>query len=558
MSDALIILIWRFFVGMKVKSRYSRSFYSDGLSDTKYREIHALAVSIKEVKNEISEIVNQDLFHYLDMSKYQFQKEMLPLVKNRISSNFVKQLLNDVYTAYQNKFKNIKTKLKFQHIKEYSFTYYKRSGKTKSGRVYRAGDFKGISIKHDDTPLSMTLTYLARYGYFGIVDYLLEKFVNVTNHKEEVFYADVLDTIYKFGFTRLFALAMNKRNRIIKHYSERPIEFKSLNFRGRSRLRNDIVSLNENKKSTINSFANISWYTDTRKKMTIPMKYAKDFHGELKRYTNGTDTSYTICLEENNQIRILLSYEDEREYPDACGRIVGIDVNSKHNLLQCSNGYEIDFDRKLVEELSKELKKIDDLKKRNKNYVVGRKIQHKIDHLNRELQSKIRNEISYLCKRLKKHHYHHAVFEDLDNQFGSTFAKDENDLNYNRRLRILHLGDLKNEFEHIARKYGIAVSLVQSFYTSQTCPHCGCVDKENRKEQEHFECIECGYKSNADLNASRNIRQRVVSTVLRDELLKKSNVNSSAYVPNVNSKEKTKEVLELFRSDLIFTLYKVK
>ena len=152
---------------------------------------------------------------------------------------------------------------------------------------------------------------------------------------------------------------------------------------------------------------------------------------------------------------------------------------------------------------------------------------------------------------MKNHKYHHAVFEDLDNQFGSTFAKDENDLNYNRRLRILHLGDLKNEFEHIARKYGIAVSLVQSFYTSQTCPHCGCIDKENRKSQEDFECVECGYKSNADLNASRNIRQRVVSTVLRDELLKKSNVNSSAYIPSVNSKEKTREVLEKFRNSLI-------
>ena len=536
---------------MKVDSRYSRSFYSDGLSDTKYREIHALAISIREIKNEISKIVNQNLFHYLDMGKYQFQTEMLPLVKNRISSNFVKQLLNDVYTAYQNKFKNIKTKLKFQHIKEYSFTYYKRSGKTKSGRVYRAGDFKGISIKHDDTPLSMTLTYLARYGYFGIVDYLLEKFVNVTNHKEEVFYADVLDTIYKFGFTRLFALAMNKRNRIIKHYSERPIEFKSLNFRGRSRLRNDIVSLNENKKSTINSFANISWYTDTRKKMTIPMKYAKDFHGELKRYTNGTDTSYTICLEENNQIRILLSYEDEREYPDACGRIVGIDVNSKHNLLQCSNGYEIDFDRKLVEELSKELKKIDDLKKKNQNYEIGKRKQHKIDHLNRELQSKIREEIASLCKRLKKHHYHHAVFEDLDNQFGSTFAKDENNLNYNRRLKLLHLGSLKDEFEHIARKYGIAVSLVQSYYTSQTCPKCGCIDKENRKDQEHFECIECGYKANADLNASMNIRNRVAEAVLRRELLKKDSKNSNTFIPKFNSKEKTKEVLEKLRYSLI-------
>lgn len=460
-------------------------------------------------------------------------------------------MLDDVYVAYQNKFGNIKRRLKFQHIKEYSFTYYKRSGKTQSGRTYKTGDFKGISIKHNDTPLSITLTYLARYGYFGIVDYLLEKFVNETNQEKEKFYADVLDTIYKFGFTRLFALAMSKRNRIIKHYSEHPIEFKSLSFRGRSRLRDDIVSMNENKKSTINSFASISWYLKNRKKMTIPMKYSKDFHGELKRYTNGTDTSYTICLEENNQIRMILSYEDEREYPEAKDRIIGIDVNSKHNLMACSNGYEIYFDRELVEELSKELKKIDDLKKRNTEYQIGKRKQHKIDHLNRELQSKIREEIASLCKRLKKHHYHHAVFEDLDNQFSSTFAKDENNLNYNRRLKLLHLGSLKDEFEHIARKYGIAVSLVQSFYTSQTCPHCGCIDKENRKDQEHFECIECGYKANADLNASINIRNRVAEAVLRRELLKKDSKNSSAYAPKFNSKEKTKEVLEKLRYSLI-------
>ena len=92
---------------------------------------------------------------------------------------------------------------------------------------------------------------------------------------------------------------------------------------------------------------------------------------------------------------------------------------------------------------------------------------------------------------------------------------------------------------------------MQSFYTSQTCPKCGCIDSENRKNQEEFKCISCGYKSNADLNAAKNIKQRVVSTVLRDELLKKSNVNSSAYILRVNSKEKTKEVLELFRNSLI-------
>ena len=541
-----------FLLKMKVDSRYSRSFYSNGLTDRKYQEIHALAISIRDAKNKISGIVNQDLFKYLEMSKHTFQQALCDIAKEqKISNHFIWQLLDDVYVAYQNKFGNIKRMLKFQHIKEYSFTYYKRNGKTKSGRIYKAGDFKGISIKHDDTPLSITLTYLARYGHFGIVDYLLEKFVQETNQEKEKFYADVLDTIYKFGFTRLFALAMSKRNRIIKYYSERPIEFKSLSFRGRSRLSDDIVSMNENKKSIINSFANISWYLKNRKKMIIPMKYSKDFHGELKRYTNGTDTSYTICLEENNQIRMILSYEDDREYPEAKDRIVGIDVNSKHNLMTCSNGYEIDFDRELVETLSNELQKIDRLKKINSSYEIGKRKQHKIDHLNRELISKIREEIASLCKRLKKHHYHHAVFEDLDNQFGSTFAKDENNLNYNRRLKLLHLGSLKDEFEHIARKYGIAVSLVQSFYTSQTCPKCGCIDKENRKSQEDFECIECGYKSNADLNASRNIRNRVAEAVLRRELLKKDSKNSSAYIPKFNSKEKTKEVLEKLRYSLI-------
>ena len=536
---------------MKQSSRYSRSFYSDGLTDKKYQEIYTLAISVRDAKNKISGIVNQDLFKYLEMSKIDFQKTMLPYIKDEISSHFTKQLCDDVYTAYQNKFNNVKRRLKFQHISDYHFNYYKRSGRTRNGREYHSGDFKSITIKHDDTPLSITLTYLARYGYFGIVDYLLEKFINETNQEKEKFYVTILDTIYKFGFTRLFALAMSKRTRIIERYSKNPIEFKSLSFRGRSRLREDIVSVNENRKSSINSFANISWYLKDRKKMTIPMKYSKDFHGELKRYTNGTDTSYTICLEENNQVRMVLSYENEREFPEARDRIIGIDVNSKHNLMTCSNGYEIDFDRELVETLSRELKKIDELKKRNSSYEIGKRKQHKIDHLNRELQSKIREEIALLCKRLKARHYHHAVFEDLDNQFGSTFAKDENDLNYNRRLKILHLGDLKNEFEHIARKYEIAVSLVQSYYTSQTCPKCGCIDKENRKDQEHFECVDCGYTVNADLNASRNIRNRVADAVLQRELLKKDSKGSSAYIPKVNSKEKTLEVLEKFRNSLI-------
>lgn len=529
---------------MKIKSRYSKSFYSDRLSDTKYQEIYSFAVYLNKIKNEISQEVSSNLLFYLDMSKFDFQKYLLPKIKDKVVSHFTKQLLDDIYTAYQNKFEGINRRIKFEKMYDFQINLYKR--KTKE---HDKGDFKGISKKTKSTELTITLTYLARYGNENTLSNLLEKFVKETDKNKEEFYATILDHIYKYGLSRLLKLAFSRRERVIKRYSEYPINFTSLTFRGRSRLTSDIVSYNDNFNSCIKAFVNISWSISDRKKLTIPVKYSKDFHKDMKRYTNGTDTSYTLCLEENKQVRVILSYEDEREIPENKQNFVGIDLNIKHNLFQCSNGETIDYDRKLVEILSKELLKIDECKKNDKDYVIGKRKLHKIKHLERELHSKIREEISKICKRFNAQDINHAIFENLTGFEEKCFCKDENDLNYNRRVRLLKLSSLKDEFEHIARKYGIAVSLVHSCYTSQTCPKCGCIDSENRKSQEEFECIKCGYKQNADFNASENIKQRVVSTVLRNELLKKSKLGNGTYEPKNLNKDKVKEVLLSFRYD---------
>lgn len=42
-------------------------------------------------------------------------------------------------------------------------------------------------------------------------------------------------------------------------------------------------------------------------------------------------------------------------------------------------------------------------------------------------------------------------------------------------------------------------------YTSQRCACCGHTVKENRLSQSRFECLECGYTENADINGARNI-----------------------------------------------------
>ena len=70
--------------------------------------------------------------------------------------------------------------------------------------------------------------------------------------------------------------------------------------------------------------------------------------------------------------------------------------------------------------------------------------------------------------------------------------------------------------------------------------NCTNIDSENRKSQEEFECIECGYTANADINASFNILERVVSTVLRNELLKNSKLGNGTFEPKKTQTRKGK------------------
>ena len=127
---------------MEINSRYSKSFYSNRLSNTKYNEVYQFALSLNAIKNEISAKVNKNLFQFLEMSKFEFQKLIGSEYKDRINSNFIYQLSDDIYTCYQNKFENINKRLKFEVIYDYQINLYKR--KTKDHNI---GDFKGISKK---------------------------------------------------------------------------------------------------------------------------------------------------------------------------------------------------------------------------------------------------------------------------------------------------------------------------------------------------------------------------------------------------------------------------
>lgn len=254
-------------------------------------------------------------------------------------------------------------------------------------------------------------------------------------------------------------------------------------------------------------------------------------------------------MKKNHQVIVNLCKDGERYIPEPIGKTVGIDVNCKHNLFSLSNETTYDYDRKLVNDYCKLSLEIDKLKD-DKSYTVGKRKQHKLEVLKSKIIKSEQQLIANMCKTLQSQGVDHIVMEDLDNSFGKCYVKDKDNenINYNRKVKFLSLSSLKQEVEHIARKYNIAVSTVHASYTSKMCPICGCIEDENRPNQETFECIECGHKDNADFNAAKNIRNRVLVTVLRESLLKQ--LDNGAFEPKKLKREKVKDVLLSFRRNL--------
>lgn len=538
---------------MIIDSKYAKVFHSDMLTRNKYDELYTVAVNLRDFKNEVSKLVNSNLLYYLDFRCLSFVTEMRKTFPDRISSCFDKQVYSQVFTNYQNKFEVILRKIQFQKIIFKGFELYKRNSKN-----HKKGELKNIIIDKSQTDLTVCLSYLARYGNKDTPKYLQKKIdeISLSTDKKEVkqkqFYQNILDKCNKFGFERLLRLALSRRNRTIKHYSKYPIEYKSLTFSGRSR-KQKIIEFNHNYNSEIKAFVSLSGFI--QKSFDIPVKYSKDYHGRMRSYRkNSADYEYTIKFDEDRkQVSIIYVKDGERYIPETQDEVIGIDVNSKHNLLSLSNRETYDFDRKLLEDFCNLSLHIDELKSKNKNYQIGKRKQKKLDTLKNKINKYEENLIAQVCKHLAEDGYHHVVMENLDNSFGKNFVKDENDVNYNRRVKFLGLSSIKDKFDRIGRKYDIAVSLVHSCYTSKQCPICGCIDDNNRKTQEAFKCVECGHEANADFNAAINIKNRVSVTVLQ-RLLKQ--VDNGTFRPKLLKRDKVKEVLLSCRNNIVHDIEK--
>lgn len=163
--------------------------------------------------------------------------------------------------------------------------------------------------------------------------------------------------------------------------------------------------------------------------------------------------------------------------------------------------------------------------------------QRKLAMLQRQLSRKVKFSANWQKqkRKIQRHHSHianirrdylhkvtseisknHAmiVIEDLKVSNMSKSAKGTSE-QHGRNVKaksglnrsILDQGwyEMRRQLEYKQLWRGGQVLAIPPAYTSQRCACCGHTAKKNRLSQSRFECLECGYTANADINGARNI-----------------------------------------------------
>lgn len=78
----------------------------------------------------------------------------------------------------------------------------------------------------------------------------------------------------------------------------------------------------------------------------------------------------------------------------------------------------------------------------------------------------------------------------------------------NRAILDQGWGEFRRQLDYKVAWCGGVLLAVPPHHTSQTCPCCGHVSKDNRQTQASFLCVDCGYENHADVVGAINVLAR--------------------------------------------------
>lgn len=543
----------------KNKTTKAKFFYSKSLNKNKYDSLVAYAEVAKDVRNFASEYIYNDeniklniLLNLYKENDLKIElKEYRKCFKGILNSN---EQFNISATTFQNCCKEV-------YIR---YQVYLQNELTKKLDNYNT--------------IRKYLSFLIKYYRGNLNDLInlinqekIQTFLNEETNKEEftdkaIFYQNLEKFLFKkdrYSSEKILKMVENLRMRLIK--STTLINFKSLTFQDinvlsispKKNKTGNIIDLLEkdSNKAIIN--LNLAGYQS----IIIPTKFNKKYHGDINSYngkpykmnnygTFGKRVTYTIKFLKNRKVKIILFQETEKlhyAYDENKNNILGVDVNTSSNLFSLSSDIQIEYDEKIINQAAK-LNKTISYKQTNKsvsekniddvNKVYSKKIQRRIDKMVRRSEYYQNKKSHELIEYMKENNFNYLVMEDLDIKSNKTKTKKNSNnikINYNNVAKILRINNLKNVLERLCKKENFNFAKVNPAYTSQVCPICGNIDKKSRNHR-MFLCTKCHHTDDADINAAKNIKNRIENPMLKLNLIRFDNENQI----HIGSKHKYK------------------
>ncbi len=224
---------------------------------------------------------------------------------------------------------------------------------------------------------------------------------------------------------------------------------------------------------------------------------SRPIKGELRRAT---------IIKENNNYYISVLTKQERETTVRThDRQVGIDVGVSF-FLTLSNGEQVEnprhilkYEKQLRIEQRSLARKVKGSKSRQKQKLKVSKLHEKIRNVRKDFLHKQSTEIT--------NRFDLIAVEALKVKNMMKFGY------LSKHIADVSWGEFFRQLEYKSDWYGNTFVKVDPKYTSQTCNDCGSIDKKSRISQSKFVCTSCGTESNADINASKNILGRAMSSL---------------------------------------------
>ncbi len=241
---------------------------------------------------------------------------------------------------------------------------------------------------------------------------------------------------------------------------------------------------------------NVASITTQSGRVKVPIYW----HKHEKRYKDWECKAGEIGIDRFGRWVLRLVFEKKTKEHTRTGRVVGIDRGIKHPFVSSDNKFYgkrrwAEHERKRLSLMARLQSKGTKSAKRHLKKLSGRLRRFKEN-----------------CDRILVREFFVTllpgdtiVLENLTNIIKNCGVKVKARKPHRKNMNRWSFKRLENAIKYLAELMGIYVEYINPRYTSQICSRCDELKKANRKNQSTYKCL-CGLQLNADLNASRNIK----------------------------------------------------